>query len=229
MKGVRMDGILNLDKPPGLSSARAVGRVKRFLPRGVKIGHAGTLDPFATGVLLLLIGRATKTCESLMDQPKQYDATVRLGFTTVTDDPESPAQPWPEPITPPHPDALHITVNKCTGQLMQQPPVFSALRVNGQRAYAMARKGKPPELAPRPVTIYSIQILDYTWPELRLRVDCGRGTYIRALARDIGAMLNVGGHLTQLRRTRVGKFKIEDAKNLGEISAETLAHLLFPV
>lgn len=112
---------------------------------------------------------------------------------------------------------------------MQQPPVFSALRVNGQRAYAMARKGKPPELAPRPVTIYSIQILDYTWPELRLRVDCGRGTYIRALARDIGAMLNVGGHLTQLRRTRVGKFKIEDAKNLGEISAETLAHLLFPV
>src|SRR6476659_5842767 len=131
-----MTGILNLDKPPGISSARAVDRVKRLWPRGTKIGHAGTLDPFATGVLLLLIGRATKACERLMDAPKQYEATVRLGATTATDDPE-------------------------------RPPAFSAMKVDGRRAYDLARKGWEVALNPRPVRVYRVELLDYAWPDLR--------------------------------------------------------------
>jgi tRNA pseudouridine55 synthase len=225
-------GILNLDKPPNLSSARAVARVKRFLPRGIKIGHAGTLDPFATGVLLLLIGRATKSCEALMDQPKQYEATVCLGATTATDDPESPRVSWQKinPNTPP-PDRSQINaiLSLFKGQVKQQPPAFSALHVNGRRAYDLARQGITPVLAPRMVSIYAIEMLDYQWPELKLRVDCGRGTYIRALARDIGAALDAGGHLTQLRRTRVGSFDINSSRSLDSISSQNLPQLLTPI
>jgi tRNA pseudouridine55 synthase len=228
----QMNGILNLDKPANLSSARAVACVKRFLPRGTKIGHAGTLDPFATGVLLLLVGRATKSCEALMDQPKQYDATVCFGATTATDDPESPRVAWPKrnPNTPP-PQQVEIDniLPLFTGQVLQQPPAFSALHVNGRRAYDLARQGITPVLAPRKVTIYGIEVLHYEWPELRLRIDCGRGTYIRALARDMGDALDVGGHLTQLRRTKVGKFGIHSAKSLNSISAEKLPQLLTEV
>jgi len=202
-----MNGVLNLDKPSSLSSARAVAHVKRLLPRGTKIGHAGTLDPFATGVLLLLIGRATKSCEALMDQPKQYDATVMLGATTATDDPESPQVRWPRPLVdfPPVPFIDNILL-QFQGQVLQTPPIFSALKVNGRRAYQLARSGQTPTMTPRPVMVYAIERMDFTWPLLRIRVDCGRGTYIRALARDIGAALNVGGHLTELRRTRIGQF-----------------------
>jgi tRNA pseudouridine55 synthase len=227
-----MDGIINLDKPAGMSSARAVARVKGILPKGTKIGHAGTLDPFATGVLLLLIGRATKLCEILMDQPKQYDATILLGATTATDDSESPRICWSSSrtsISPPRQEDINTTLSQLKGQISQIPPVFSALRVNGRRAYDLARKGTPPVLAPRMVMVYLIEQIDYCWPELRLRIDCGRGTYIRAMARDIGAALNVGGHLTQLRRTRIGQFEIESAKSLNDLSASLLESQLIPI
>jgi tRNA pseudouridine55 synthase len=220
-----MNGILILDKPPAISSARAVAQIKRLLPRGTKIGHAGTLDPFATGVLLLLIGRATKSCEAMMDHPKQYETTVRFGATTATDDPESPPICWPsltedsQSVTS---DRIDSILLRFQGQVMQTPPVFSALKIGGRRAYALARKGTPPVMVPRLVMIYSIKRLDYTWPDLKLRIDCGRGTYIRALARDIGAALNVGGYLTQLRRTRIGPFCISSAIPLSNLSAETL-------
>src|ERR1700721_1850955 len=136
-----MEGILNLDKPPGVSSARVVARVKRLLPRGTKIGHAGTLDPFATGVLLLLIGKATKLCEALMDQTKQYDATVMLGATTATDDPESPQIRWPVESPPVECAAIDGILPRFTGQILQTPPIFSALKVGGRRAYQLARSG----------------------------------------------------------------------------------------
>jgi tRNA pseudouridine55 synthase len=225
-----MHGIVILDKPAGISSAQAAGRVKRLLPRGTKIGHAGTLDPFATGVLLLLIGRATKLCESLMDQPKQYQAVIKLGATTATDDPESPQVPWPTLKSPP-PDDLEIEsiLLRFDGQILQTPPTFSALKVDGKRAYKLARSGTPPVMTPRPVMIYGIEKLDYTWPLLKLRIDCGRGTYIRALARDIGAALDVGGHLTELRRTRIGKFKVESAVTLESLSPASLQKHLFPL
>jgi tRNA pseudouridine55 synthase len=227
-QNIRLDsmfGIINLDKPAGISSAKAVAIVKRRLPRGTKIGHAGTLDPFATGVLLLLIGKATKCCEQLMNLPKQYDATLLLGSTTITDDPESPEIPWPALApsdAPPTNAHIHLITNQFVGQIEQQPPAYSAIHVNGKRAYDLARHGKTVELRPRTVHIYAVEVIDYSWPILKLRVDCGRGTYIRALARDLGAALNVGGHLTALRRTKVGPFAVENGKNLEDISPDKL-------
>ena len=225
-----MEGVINLDKPPGLTSARAVDRVKRLLPRGTKIGHAGTLDPFATGVLLLLVGRATKACERLMDAPKQYETTVKLGATTATDDLESP-----EIVTqslPPEPPAaadVEAAVRPFVGDILQRPPAYSAMKVDGRRAYDLARSGKPVQLEPRPVRVYGIDIIEYAWPLLRLRIDCGRGTYIRSIARDLGEALGTGGYLTALRRTRVGAFAGKDSVTLEQVMADGPASHLRPV
>ena len=223
-----MNGVLNLDKPAGISSAAAVGRVKRLLPRGMKIGHAGTLDPFATGVLLLLIGKGTKLCEQLMDQPKQYETTVTLGATTATDDCDSPAVAtagakevfW---------EAIKDLLPRFVGEISQRPPDYSAMKIGGRRAYDLARQGKDVQLSERKVRVDSLELLEYAWPLLRLRIDCGRGTYIRSLARDIGAELGVGGYLTQLRRTRVGDFYIENSVALSELTAEMLAERLVQI
>jgi tRNA pseudouridine55 synthase len=228
-----MDGIIVLNKPAGITSARAVARVKRLLPKGTKIGHAGTLDPFATGVLLLLVGRGTKHCEKLMDQPKQYDATVCLGATTATDDPESPATAWPAiaqtDFLAPTVTYISTVLTSFIGEISQTPPIFSALRVGGRRAYDLARNGTPPTMLPRTVKIYDLQLMYYHWPELKLKVDCGRGTYIRALGRDIGAVLNVGGYLTALTRTRIGNFSIESACTMDKLTAQTLPSVLVPL
>jgi tRNA pseudouridine55 synthase len=218
--GLTFTGVINLDKPAGISSARAVDVVKRLLPRGTKIGHAGTLDPFATGVLLLLVGKATKACEALMDQPKQYEATVKFGATTATDDPESPETSWPGAVTSPTRDQITAAVARFVGEILQRPPAFSAMKVAGRRAYDLARKGADVRLEARPVRVYRIDVLDYTWPLLRLRIDCGRGTYIRAIARDLGEALNVGGYLTELRRTKVGRFTIDTAVTPERVRAE---------
>ena len=221
-------GVINLDKPAGASSARLVSQVKRLLPRGTKIGHAGTLDPFATGVLLLLVGRATKACESLMDAPKQYEATVKLGATTETDDPESPEQPTPGAAPVPR-ERVEAALPAFVGEILQRPPAFSALKVEGRRAYDLARKGQAVELQTRPVRVYGIEFLDYQWPHLRLRIDCGRGTYIRAIARDVGSALGVGGHLTELRRTRVGRFAVDQAVTVERLTADGVGPHLQPV
>jgi tRNA pseudouridine55 synthase len=226
-----MDGVLNLDKPLGLSSAAMVARVKRLLPRGTKIGHAGTLDPFATGVLLLLIGRGTKRCEQLMDQPKQYEATVKFGATTATDDLESLEVPWASEggqtgVKPVSLDEIHRAWPQFTGEILQRPPVYSAMKIGGRRAYQLARQGQEIKMPPRLVRVYSLEVIGFAWPNLRLRIDCGRGTYIRALARDLGAALNVGGYLTQLRRTRVGRYSVDSAVRLEELSSEIIVERL---
>lgn len=222
-----LDGIINLNKPAGLSSARAVARVKRMLPRGTKIGHAGTLDPFATGVLLLLVGKATRLCETLMDQPKQYEATVKLGATTPTQDPESP-----ETVTsnaqPPNREQIETALQKLVGEILQRPPAFSAMKVGGRRAYDLARKGHEVELKARPVKVYRIELLEYQWPLVRLRIDCGRGTYIRAIARDLGEALGTGGYLTALCRTRVGSFDVKEATDLDALSSSSIGESIHP-
>jgi tRNA pseudouridine55 synthase len=223
-----MEGVINLDKPAGITSARLVDAIKRLLPRGTKVGHAGTLDPFATGVLLVLVGRATKACERLMDAPKQYEATVKLGATTATDDPESPEVPAP-PHAPPAAPAVSAAVLPFVGDILQRPPAYSAMKVQGRRAYDLARGGNLVELEPRPVRVYGIDVLAYEWPLLTLRIDCGRGTYVRAIARDLGAALGTGGYLTQLRRTRVGPFAAADAATLERLKAEGVARSLRPV
>lgn len=213
-----LSGVINLDKPKGISSAFAVNKVKRLLPRRTKIGHAGTLDPFATGVLLLLVGKATKLCERLMSQPKQYDATLKFGATTATDDPESPEEPWPNAVKLTQ-AAVEVAIPTFVGDIQQVPPVFSAMKIAGRRAYDLARQGHHVQLSPRTVHVYGIDLLRYDWPLLQLRIDCGRGTYIRSIARDLGARLNVGAHLTQLRRTRVGQFHIADSTSLERLAA----------
>jgi len=223
-----MEGVINLDKPSAISSARAVDAVKRLLPRGTKVGHAGTLDPFATGVLLVLVGRATKSCERLMDEPKQYEATVKLGATTATDDPESPEIESVGGARPVPLEKVKAEVQKLTGVILQRPPAYSAMKVDGRRAYDLARGGKPVELEARPVKVYGIEILAYAWPLLRLRIDCGRGTYVRSLARDLGAALGVGGYLTELRRTRVGPFTVDAAVTLETLGAQGVLHHLRP-
>lgn len=222
-----LTGIINLNKPAGLSSARAVSRVKRLLPRGTKIGHAGTLDPFATGVLLLLIGKATRLCESLMDQPKQYEATVRLGGTTATDDPESPETPTPD-VQPISAAQLESALKSFVGEILQRPPAFSAMKVGGRRAYELARKGQNVELKPRLVRVYRIETLDYTWPFARLKIDCGRGTYVRAIARDLGQLLGTGGYLTALCRTAIGPFGIDGSAALENLTPETVQSCIAP-
>ena len=240
-------GVINLDKPPGMSSARAVDRVKRLLPRGAKIGHAGTLDPFATGVLLLLVGKATRQCERLMDQPKQYEATIKLGATTATDDPESPEEPYrglrvsperssgateaaaPQTLGQDAQATIEATLRRFVGAIQQRPPAYSAMKIGGRRAYDLARRGKEVRLEPRTVHVYAVELLDYAWPMLRLRIDCGRGTYIRALARDIGEALNVGGYVTALRRTRIGGFTIDQAVTLETLTAEGITPHLRPI
>jgi tRNA pseudouridine55 synthase len=227
-----ISGILNVDKPPGLSSARVVAQVKRLLPKGTKIGHAGTLDPFATGVLLLLVGKATKQCERLMDEPKQYDATVKFGATTETNDPEAPEQPWPryDPTAPPPTrEQVEAALRPFVGDIQQRPPAYSAMKVGGRRAYDLARKGQIVEMQPRVVKVYAAELTDYAWPAATIRIDCGRGTYIRSIARDLGEALDVGGYLTALRRTRVGPFEAANAvtvEHVRSVSPDELGRLL---
>jgi tRNA pseudouridine55 synthase len=225
---MEFNGVINLDKPPGASSARLVDRVKRLLPRGTKIGHAGTLDPFATGVLLLLVGRATKSCETLMGERKGYEATVKLGARTATDDPEAPEEPLDVPAIPTEAQ-VREALAKQVGAIQQRPPAFSAMKVDGQRAYKLARQGGQVEIKPRTVMVYSIELLAYTWPTARVRVECGRGTYIRAIARDLGEALGTGGYLTELRRTFVGRFRAEEAVTLETLQAGGVERHLRPV
>jgi tRNA pseudouridine55 synthase len=220
-----MNGILNLNKPAEISSAAAVTRVKRLLPRGIKIGHAGTLDPFATGVLLLLIGSATKLCERLMDEPKQYEATLKLGATTPTLDPTSPETVDASAVPAPR-QSVETSLQKFVGEVQQTPPIYSALKIAGRPAYARAREGEEVILEPRKVRIYKLELLQYDWPSLDIRVDCGRGTYIRSLARDIGEALGTTAYLTTLRRTRVGPFQIEEAATLDKIQSDGVAPFL---
>ena len=217
-----MNGIIILDKPAGITSATAVNRVKRLLPGKRKIGHAGTLDSFATGVLLLLVGDSTKRCEELMGQRKVYRTTVKLGATTATDDPLSP-EVGSASAEQPARAAVECALQRFIGSIQQRPPAFSALKVAGKRASDRVRAGEAIELTPRTVQIHRIELFRYEYPMLELEIECGRGTYIRSLARDLGEMLGTGGYLIELRRTRIGDFTIEDAVTIETLEREGVA------
>lgn len=214
-----MDGFLNLDKPAGLTSHDVVARVRRVAGRGVKVGHAGTLDPGATGVLPVALGQATRLIEYLTDTRKGYRGLVRLGTTTSTDDAEG--EVLERRAVPPLADAqIEAAVAPLRGPIMQVPPMYSALHHQGRRLYDLARAGQTVTLDPRPVEVYR---LDWAWSgeqELELVVECGKGTYIRALARDLGAALGCGAHLAALTRTRVGPFTLERAIGLEPLIAD---------
>lgn len=209
-----MDTVLYFDKPLGWTSFNLVNRVRGVLSRhlGVKklkVGHAGTLDPLATGVMILCTGKNTKLIESFQYQTKEYVATIKLGATTPSFDLETEidAEYPTEHITE---ELVKETLQKFIGEIQQIPPTYSAIKINGKRAYEYARKGDEVELKPKTLVIDEIELLDYTMLEIVVRVVCSKGTYIRALARDIGEALGSGGHLTALRRTRIGDIKVED-------------------
>lgn len=206
-------GLVVVDKPAGLTSHDVVARVRR-LAGTRKVGHAGTLDPMATGVLVLGVERATRLLGHLMLTEKTYDATVRLGVATTTDDAEGEvtATASAAAITE---DAVREALTAFEGTIEQVPSTVSAIKVGGRRAYQLARSGEAVELAPRTVTIHELEAGGFRREgdrlDLRLHVRCSSGTYIRAIARDLGAALGVGGHLTALRRTAVGPFTLSDA------------------
>lgn len=208
-----MDGIINIYKEAGWTSHDVVAKLRGIL-KTRKIGHTGTLDPDATGVLPVCIGRATKACDMLTDKSKVYEAVLRLGITTDTEDITGK-------ILSEH--AVHVTeqeveyaVYSFLGEYEQIPPMYSAIKVNGKKLYELAREGKTIERKPRPVTIYQLEILKMTLPTVHLRISCSKGTYIRSLCRDIGDKLGCGGCMEQLIRTKVGEFMIDEAITLSQ-------------
>lgn len=211
------DGLLVVDKPSGWTSHDVVGRGRR-LARTRKVGHAGTLDPMATGVLVLGIGRATRLLGHLTLTTKAYEATVLLGATTVTDDAEGDVVETRDAsgVTD---EQVEAALAALRGEIQQVPSSVSAIKVNGVRSYAAVRKGDSVELAARPVTVSRFEVLARRGDALDVAVEVSSGTYVRALARDLGAALGVGGHLTALRRTRVGPFGLGDARSLEALGA----------
>ena len=204
-----MSGLLVVDKPLGWSSMDVVRKV-RDAAGFVKTGHGGTLDPLATGVVICCIGSATKAVETLMGMPKVYDTKIDLSAFTKTDDAEADREEV-EVETPPTEDEVRAALATFVGEIQQVPPLYSAVHVDGKRAYTLARKGEDVELEPRTVRIDAIDLLEYAWPHLRVEVRCGKGVYVRSLARDLGKALGTGGYLSGLRRTAVGPYTVEEA------------------
>ena len=212
-------GLVIVDKPAGLTSHDVVARIRR-LARTRRVGHAGTLDPMATGVLVIGVEKATRLLGYLTLTEKTYEATIRLGASTSTDDAEGEPTGG-SPATDLPPGALDAEIAELTGDIWQVPPGVSAIKVNGQRAYKLTRAGAAPELAARPVTVYEFTVTDVRqagdFLDLDAVIRCSSGTYIRALARDLGAALGTGGHLTALRRTAVGPYDLAQAHTLQEL------------
>ena len=199
-----MDGLINLFKPKGITSAKALYRVRKIT--GVrKSGHAGTLDPGAEGVLVLCLGRGTKLVERIMDQPKVYRATARLDVTSESFDSDSKLTAVDVEAVPSREDVIRALAS-FDGRIQQVPPRISAVKLGGRPAYKRARTGETLDLAPRAVTIYWLVVHAYDWPTLDFELACGRGTYVRSVVRDLGAVLSTGGCLTSLTRTSVGPF-----------------------
>lgn len=221
-------GILVVDKPRGLTSRAAVDRVVRLVGRRVKVGHAGTLDPLASGVLVVCVGPATRLVEEVQSLPKSYRTVVRLGARSDTLDADGRIQAVEHPRVP-SPEEVAAAVAPLVGEIDQLPPEYSALKVGGRRAYDLVRAGQAVELAPRRVRIDRIGVIRYEWPWLELEVDCGSGTYIRSIARDVGEALGCGGLVDVLLRTRIGPYTLEDAVELDELSVESLPGRLRPM
>jgi tRNA pseudouridine55 synthase len=224
-----MNGIIIIDKPRGLTSHDVVHIVRRI--SGVKkVGHLGTLDPAATGVLPLALGKATKSASKLSIKDKTYEFTLRLGISTTTDDDEGDVideRPLPADFR----EELQSLLSTYTGDIMQRPPNYSAIKVNGRRAYELARKGIEFTLEERPTRVDSLEILELSGSEVRMRMSCGAGTYVRSICRDLGEDLKCGGHAKNIRRTMHGNYSIDKAIELSAIkeSPELIAENLLPM
>ncbi|MBR0424402.1 tRNA pseudouridine(55) synthase TruB [Candidatus Saccharibacteria bacterium] len=214
--------IILIDKPAGCSSFHAVAKVRGFLKRKfghkVKVGHTGTLDPFATGLLILLSGKCTKKSNEFLKLDKVYETTIKLGYISDTGDTEGNIIKKSDKNV----DISEIekVLGDFTGEIEQRPPKFSAIKINGQRAYKLARKGVEFEVPSRKVTVYKLEILEYNYPFLKLRCFVSSGTYIRTLAEDIGEVLGVGAYCVELRRIKVGEYDVKDARKLEEFAGD---------
>ena len=210
--------VLFIDKPLDWTSFDVVNKIRRSLMNSlgikkIKVGHAGTLDPLASGLVIICTGKATKQITQYQEMDKAYEAEIRLGATTPSFDLETEIDhtfPW-EHITE---EMLEDALTKLSGPQEQMPPIFSAKSVDGKRAYAMARKGKKIELKKHPIVIHKLELKSVDLPKLTVHVECSKGTYIRSIARDLGEELNSGGHLTGLRRTRIGPYTLSDSQSL---------------
>ncbi|HVA50774.1 MAG TPA: tRNA pseudouridine(55) synthase TruB [Pirellulales bacterium] len=203
-------GIVNLHKPPGMTSREAVDCVKRLV-RAAKTGHAGTLDPLATGVLVVCVGPATRLIEYVQAMPKGYRAAFLLGQESDTEDVEGQVRLMADARQPTEAEVREAAA-RLVGVIEQRPPAYSALKVRGRRAYDLARAGKAVELAPRPVVVHRLEVVTYDYPELRLDIECGSGTYVRSLGRDLAQSLGTAAVMSELVRTAIGCFTLADAK-----------------
>jgi len=219
-------GLLNVNKPPRVSSADVVGWLKRLV-RPAKVGHAGTLDPLATGVLVVAVGQATRLIDRVQQMPKRYRGTFLLGRSSPSDDVELPQTELPNPPIPSR-EALERAAAEFVGEIQQRPPAFSALKVAGKRAYDLARAGRPVELAARPVTVYELNVAQYEYPRLVLEIRCGSGTYVRSLGRDLAESLGTAAVMADLVRTAIGPFRVEDACDPRALTVEQLSAALIP-
>ncbi len=224
MTRTNVNGLLVLDKPGGMTSRTAVDGALRWFPPGTRMGHTGTLDPLATGVLVLCLGNVTRLTEYVQRMSKTYRTTLLLGAHSDTDDADGTITAVPG-ASPPDSSTVARTIAGFVGEIDQVPPAYSAALVSGQRAYDLARRGREVNLKPRQVKIYQIDVVRYAWPMLELEVRCGKGTYIRSLARDLGERLGCGALVQTLRRTQVGPFITENAVTLDTPAEEARARL----
>ncbi len=210
------DGIILIDKPAGMTSFGVVARIRRVLTqragKKIKVGHTGTLDPFATGLMILVTGKECKNAGHYTKLDKVYEATFHLGQISTTGDPEGEISNVS--TSQPTLNEVKHALERLTGEISQQPPIFSAIKINGQRAYKLARDGQEVEIPARQVTVYSINLVDYAYPELKICTHVSSGTYIRSLAVDLGTILETGAYCTQLRRTSIADWRIGDAQTL---------------
>jgi tRNA pseudouridine55 synthase len=211
-----MDGIVLIDKPAGISSFGVVARVRWLLSqeagKKVKVGHTGTLDPFATGLMIVVVGSYCKRASEFSKLDKRYEAVVDLGSTSSTGDPEGEIMQLSN--RRPTGDEVRAALAKFKGEISQTPPRYSAIKIDGVRAYKLARQGKEIKMPSRQVIVHDIELLEYTYPKVKIHTHVSSGTYIRTLAEDIGGELGVGAYVTELRRTQVGKYSVSDATNL---------------
>lgn len=214
--------IILIDKPVGMTSFGVVARVRRVLSEAaghkVKVGHTGTLDPFATGLLILMTGKNTKLCQDFLKHDKEYVATLCLGKISSTGDIEGEITEVSEKVS--SEEEVWAAVSGFVGKIKQTVPAFSAVKINGERAYKLARKGIDVEMPTREVEIYEIELISYSYPEVVIRAHVSSGTYIRTLGEDIGKALGVGAYLTALRRTKIAEYKVEDAKTLEDLGVK---------
>ncbi len=222
---MQLFGLLNLNKPTGITSRRLVDLIQR-LDRSVKVGHSGTLDPLASGVVVLGVGHATRLVEYLQELPKRYRGTFLLGRSSTTEDVEGTITELPDAVPPTY-EQLQSAAERLSGDIEQRPPAFSALKVGGRRAYDLARAGQPPDLPPRIVRVDRVTIVSYVYPELCVEVECGGGTYIRSLGRDLAELAGSAAVMSELVRTAVGPFTLDAAVAPEVLTRYNLAeHLL---